>query len=222
MSREVILLGKGELAIQIGEWFLASHDYELTAVVPTIPAPLWTVSLPDWARANNIPVVETGHYKDLPQMQDPAWRPALAFSVYYDRIIRPVFIDRCERIINLHNGPLPRYRGVSPINWALKNGERYHGVTIHEITPGIDDGPIVAQVTFSICPEFDEVIDVYTRALRFGWLLFTETMPLLDRITARPQDHDRALYYNAQQNALLGDRRFFTRAESYATAGNAH
>ena len=41
------------------------------------------------------------------------------------------FIDSCKNIINLHNSPLPKYRGVRPINWALKNGEHSHGVTIH-------------------------------------------------------------------------------------------
>jgi methionyl-tRNA formyltransferase len=214
MAFEVILLGKGDLSIQVGEYFLGSAEYRLTAVVPTMPAPKWTASLPDWTRSHGIPVVESGHYRDLPQLQDPAWRPDLAFSVYYDRIIRRDFIDRCKRILNLHNGPLPRYRGVSPINWALKNGERQHGVTIHEITPGIDDGPIVSQVTFPTYPEVDEVKDVYRRALRFGWLLFQETMPLLDRIQPQPQDSSKALYYNADQNALLGERRSFTRSES--------
>jgi methionyl-tRNA formyltransferase len=213
MPGEVILLGKGDLAILIGEWFLAS-DYQLIAVVPTMPAPNWCASLPDWARTHSIPVVESGHYNDLPQMRDPSWRPALAFSVFYDKIIRPNFIDRCHRILNLHNGPLPRYRGVSPINWALKNAERHHGVTIHEITPGIDDGPIVAQVTFSIYPEFDEVIDVYRRALHFGWQLFQETMPLLVRIHPQPQDDSRALYYSGKQNPQLGDRRSFTRPQA--------
>ncbi len=216
MPGEVILLGKGDLSIQIGEWFLASKDYRLTAVVPTMPAPTWSGSLPDWARKHGIPIVESGHYNDLPQMQDPSWRPALAFSVFYDKIIRPNFIERCHRILNLHNGPLPRYRGVSPINWALKNEEQSHGVTIHEITPGIDDGPIISQVTFSIYPEFDEVIDVYHRALHFGWQLFQETMPSLSRIQPRIQDHSQALYYDSKQNVRLGERRSFTRAQSLA------
>ena len=217
MSREVVLLGKGSLSIQVAEWFLASPDYDLVAIVPTMPAPAWTESLPEWAKAHGVPIVESGHYKDLPQLQDPNWRPGLAFSVFYDRIIKAWFIDRCQRILNLHNGPLPRYRGVSPINWALKNGETYHGVTIHEITPGIDDGPIVSQTTYSIYPEFDEVVDVYHRALRYGWQLFQETLPMIDRIAPREQDHSQALYYNNGQNGLLGERRSFTRAQS-ATA----
>jgi methionyl-tRNA formyltransferase len=218
MKRDVILLGKGGLAIQIGEWFLGCQDYELRAVVPVAPPPVWTASLPDWARARGVAVVESGRYRDLNQLRDASWRGLLAFSVFYESILAPDFIDRFARVLNLHNGPLPRYRGVSPINWALKNAEREHGVTIHEVTPGIDEGPIVSQTMFSIYPEFDEVIDVYRRALRFGWQLFLETMPLLDRIIAQPQDHSRALYYSKQQNNLLGGRRFFTRPETIQAA----
>jgi methionyl-tRNA formyltransferase len=214
MKRRVVLLGKGSLAIRIADWFLKHPDYELTTVVPVIPEPRWTDSLSDWAGLHGVPIVGSGQVKDIPGVEGEGWRTDLAFSVFYDRIIKPWFIARCGRILNLHNGPLPRYRGVSPINWALKNGERMHGVTIHEITPGIDDGPICGQTLFSIYPELDEVRDVYARALDFGWTLFTQTMPLIDRIVPAPQDEAQATYYNTQQNALLGERRSFTRAES--------
>jgi methionyl-tRNA formyltransferase len=163
-----------------------------------------------------VPLVPSGHFRDIPGVESDAWRTDLAFSVFYDKIIKAWFIDKCGRILNLHNGPLPRYRGVSPINWALKNGEALHGVTIHAITPGIDDGPVYAQAIYSIYPAFDEVRDVYARSLEYGWTLFTQTMPLLDRITPVPQDDSQATYYSLQQNSLLGDRRGFTRAESLA------
>ena len=48
--------------------------------------------------------------------------------------------------------------------------------------------------------------DVYQRALAYGWVLFEQTMPLLDRVVARPQDERRATYYSARENGLLGDR----------------
>ena len=104
--------------------------------------------------------------------------------------------------MNLHNGPLPKYRGYSPINWALKNNEREHGVTIHEITPGIDDGPVVSQLKYSIYPEFDEVIDVYKRSIEYGWTLFQQTMPLLDKIEARQQVHSDMSYYTVQLKTI--------------------
>jgi len=214
MPREVVLLGKGSLAIRIADWFHRSPDHELTWVVPSVPEPVWTDSLMGWAEANGVPYVASGDHRQLPGFADDSASLDLVFSVFYSTIIRADFIDSCRRILNLHNAPLPRYRGVSPINWALKNGEREHGVTMHEITPGIDDGPIVAQLGYSIYPEFEEVEDVYARALDYGFALFAKTMPLLDRIAARPQDDSQATYYSRADNPRLEERRHFTRAQS--------
>lgn len=210
IERRAVVLGKGTLAIKVAEWFNGSSEYELAAVVPVIPEPAWTDSLVEWAKSADIPYIESGRYDQLDLAQNGG-RIDLALSVFYDRIIDERFIASCQRILNVHNGPLPRYRGVSPINWALKNGERKHGVTIHEITSGIDSGPIVAQLEYSIYPEIDEVEDVYRRALAYGWTLFEQTMPLLDRITPERQDESQATYYAAAENAGLGDRQGFTR-----------
>ncbi len=212
MAKATVLLGKGSLAIRAAAWLLDNPEFNLVAVVPVIPEPGWTASLRDWAIEAGAPVVESGHYRDIQR----ELRIELGISIFYDLIFKPEFIDRCERIVNLHNGPLPRYRGVSPVNWALKNEEDHHGVTIHEITPGVDEGPILAQLTYSIYPEFDEVRDVYARVLDYGYLLFTHTMPMLDRIVPVPQDASRASYHSAGDNDRLGDRRSFTRAESLA------
>jgi len=214
MKRSVVLLGKGTLGTRIADWFLNQRGYALKLVVPVIPEPTWTDSLCAWAQAHRIPVVPSGHFRDIPDVETENSRTDLAFSVFYDKIIKEWFIKKCARILNLHNGPLPKYRGVSPINWALKNHESLHGITIHEITPGIDDGPIYSQVLYSIYPGFDEVKDVYDRSVEYGWTLFSQTMPLLDRITPAPQDGSKATYYNMQQSSQLGERRGFTRAES--------
>ena len=207
----VILLGKGALAIKVAQWFYANPKYKLLTIVPVIPEPSWTDSFKKWAEATGVPFVATGHYKDIPEVANTEWSIDLVVSVTYDKIIKKWFIEKCKRIINIHNGPLPRYRGVSPINWALKNNETTHGVTIHEITPGIDDGPIISQVLFSIYPEHDEVIDVYKRCLDFGWQLFQYTIPLLNKIPPQKQNEKNAVYYHHKQDALLGERRNFTR-----------
>jgi len=172
-----------------------------------MPEPSWTASFTGWAKAAGVEVVESGAFADVPD----DLRIDLAISVFYDKIITAEFLERCGRILNIHNSPLPRYRGVSPINWALRNEEHSHGVTMHEIVPGIDSGPIVSQVVYSIYPDFDEVEDVLHRAFAFAWALFEQTMPLLDRITPRPQDESKATYYSRKQDAELGDRRGFRR-----------
>jgi methionyl-tRNA formyltransferase len=205
MSKTVILLGKGDLSVRIADWFQSSQQYDLIAVVPVMPEPSWTASLSTWARENGVRVVESGHYRHLAE-DGPAIVADLGVSVFYDKIFKSEDISRFGKLINVHNGPLPKYRGMSPINWALKNNEVLHGVTIHEITPGIDDGPVISQVSYSIFPDLDEVEDVYKRALKFAWVLFEETMPLLDRIKPAEQDHSQATYYTSKDNHLLAER----------------
>lgn len=212
--RRVVLLGKGTLSVRAAAWFVDAAGWTLDCVVPVVPEPDWTDSLSEFARERRVPLVATGDFRDVPD----AIRIDLAMSISYDRVVDREFIRRCGRILNLHHGPLPRYRGVRPINWALKNEERTHGVTLHEITPEIDAGPIVAQATYSLYPEFDEVEDVYKRSLEFGWVLFKETMPLLDEIKPRPQEPSQATYYSLRDAARLGNRARHTRASSVGAA----
>lgn len=203
----VVVLGKGELAIRAASWFTDQPAYSLVAVLSSAHELPWGRSFREWAAAAGVAVVESGHYRDLGSVLGADYRVDLGVSIFYDRIVPGEFIDRFGRLLNIHNGPLPRYQGVSPINWALKNGELEHGITIHEIAVGIDDGPVVSQLKYSIYPEFDEVIDVHSRSIEYGWTLFRQTMPLLDRVRARPQDRAQALYYDSSRNAELGDRR---------------
>lgn len=212
IGKKVVLLGKGELAVRAAGWLADDPSHDLLCVVPVVPEPTWTTSLMTWAREHDVRAVESGHYRDVGDLVGGTTID-LGVSIFYDKIIRPAFIDRCERIINLHNAPLPRYRGVSPINWALKNEEREHGVTIHELAPGIDDGDIISQVRYSIYPEIDEVADVYARAIEYAWVLFQQTMPVLDQIRSAPQDEAAATYYSRDQDHLLGDRRSWTRVQ---------
>lgn len=213
-KKTVVVLGKGSLAIAVADWFRQSADYDLHCVVPAIPEPAWTASLVEWCRLKGVACVDNGRYEEIPGLGSADTRIDLVLSVYYGEIIAPWFFDCVGRTLNLHNSPLPKYRGCNPINWALKNGETTHGVTIHDMVERVDAGPIVSQVQFTIDPQVDEVIDVYNRTLAFGYTLFTQTIPFLDQIKPRPQDDSDARYYSRRDARDLGDRRSFTRAES--------
>jgi methionyl-tRNA formyltransferase len=202
----VVVFGKGSLAINVCNYLLGRN--ELSYVVPVVPEPSWTNSLVEWCIDNGVPYIASGNYRDLSLPVD------LGISVFYGKIFKKDFIDSCGRLINIHNGPLPRYRGMSPINWALKNEETEHGITIHDIHPGIDDGDIIAQLKYSIYPEIDEVIDVYARSLEYGKILFENTYPMLYDIQPTKQNNSEVLYYDSSDNMLLGDRKNFTREES--------
>tara|TARA_R100001082_G_C4315404_1_gene138729 strand:+ start:186 stop:818 length:633 start_codon:yes stop_codon:yes gene_type:complete len=206
MKKNIVLLGKGSLAIKAASWLKENHN--LILVVPDMPEPTWTGSLKSWSENNNVKFIKSGNYKDV----DNNLKIDLAISIFYGKIIKKEFIERCENIINLHNGPLPKYRGVRPINWALKNNENNHGVTIHKISEGIDDGPILGQVKYPIYPEVEEVEDVYTKSLDYGWILFLDVMNNIDYALETAKDQTgEASYYSMKKNHLLGDRSDFRR-----------
>lgn len=205
-------MGKGDLCIKICKWLQKHPLYNITNIVPVTPEPIWTGSIKNWAKDNEIPFVNSGNYRDISEKE--IQQADLVVSIFYDKIIKKDFIDKCKKIINLHNAPLPKYRGVSPINWALKNKEQEHGVTIHEISPGIDDGKIISQIKYSIYPEFDEVKDVLQRSVIYGYSLFVNTIPLLDNITPKEQEESDSSYYSSQDNKYLQERRNFTKKES--------
>ena len=203
MSTRILVLGKGEMAIRAGEFILRhrydSPYYDFHCAVPVVPEPDWAPSFASWCGSCGIHTVQSGDWRLVVGVYD------LALSIFYDRRIGKDLIDRCGRFVNLHNGLLPQYRGCRPINWALKNGDAMAGVTLHEVTPRFDDGPIVAQVAFSLYPD-DEVASVYQRACEFGFTLLTETLPSLDTIEGVPQDESKARYYTMKDAERLGDR----------------
>ena len=207
--KNITVLGKGSLSISVCQNILESKKYNLVNVVPVLPEPTWTPSLLDWCLAHDVSIIKSGDYNDLPPDSFD-----LGVSVFYDKILSADYINKCKRLINIHNAPLPKYRGMNPINWALKNNETEHGVTIHEIEPGIDSGKIISQVKYSIFPDSDEVIDVYNRSLSYAKTLFEETINIIDDIIPAKQNENEATYYSQQDYALLEERKNFTRQES--------
>ena len=207
--KKVIVFGKGWLCVKVCENLMWSKNFDLVKVVPVKPEPSWTDSISDWCKENSVEFCESGNYKDV----DPS-EFDLGISVFYDKIFSADYIDQCDKIINIHNAPLPKYRGVSPINWALKNNESEHGVTIHNIEPGIDSGDIISQLKYSIYPDTEEVIDVYEKSLRYGYILFEQTIEKLYDIKPMKQRESESTYYDKNQDPLLGDRKNFTKKES--------
>ena len=56
------------------------------------------------------------------------------------------------KMINIHAGALPEYRGANPIFWHIYNGEKQLTVTVHYLEDPLDTGDIIAQSTFAIKP----------------------------------------------------------------------
>ena len=95
--------------------------------------------------------------------------------------------------LNVHPSLLPRYRGPSPVTWAILSGDDVTGVTIIRLDEGMDTGPIVAQRDVKIRP--NEAADSLTsRLFEMGAALLVETLPAWARgsLEAAPQDETNA------------------------------
>lgn len=69
----------------------------------------------------------------------------------YGQILSKEIIDICpHKIINVHGSLLPKYRGATPIQTAIKNGDKVTGVTIMNTDVGVDTGDILSQVEVEI------------------------------------------------------------------------
>lgn len=74
------------------------------------------------------------------------YKPDLLVSIAGNQIFRRPLIELAPKgCINLHTSLLPKYRGLMPTFWVLKNGEEETGVSVFFVDEGIDSGPIIVQ-----------------------------------------------------------------------------
>ena len=70
----------------------------------------------------------------------------LFVSIGGNQVFKRALLDiPSQGTINLHTALLPKYRGLMPSFWVLKNQEKYTGVSVFFVDEGIDSGPIVVQ-----------------------------------------------------------------------------
>jgi methionyl-tRNA formyltransferase len=72
--------------------------------------------------------------------------PDLMVVAAYGKILRPRYLQLARLgCINVHASLLPRWRGAAPINWSILGGDHTSGVTIMQVEPELDSGPILRQ-----------------------------------------------------------------------------
>jgi len=72
-------------------------------------------------------------------------------SIQYNKILKARHIDRAKKLaLNLHMAPLPEYRGCNQFSFAIVDGKKEFGTTLHKIAEGIDNGDIIAESRFDV------------------------------------------------------------------------
>jgi len=89
---------------------------------------------------------------ELARVVDAA-RPDILCLAGFMRVLTEGFVSRYEgRMLNIHPSLLPKYRGLHTHARALEAGDAEHGCTVHEVTPELDDGPILGQARVPVLP----------------------------------------------------------------------
>ena len=115
------------------------------------------------------------------------------------RLLSPWFVGQWEgRMLNVHPALLPSFKGLHTHERALEAGVKIHGCTVHFVTPGMDEGPIVAQAALAVAPD-DTADTLAARVLKLEHAIYPRALAWLARPLAQAPAAD------APVGALIGD-----------------
>ena len=200
----VVFYGSDAIALPSLDFFLreASSACELVAVVTQPDRPsgrgkkMRSNPVKAWAGENGVKVLDP----EKPLEPEVSWlreeEVVLAMVMAYGHILSPALLDvPVVGTFNLHGSLLPAYRGASPVETALAQGEKETGVTLMRVVSRMDAGPIVDTQLTPIASTDD--------GPRLREKLSVSCVPLLRRnlpellageVTETPQDEKAATY----------------------------
>jgi methionyl-tRNA formyltransferase len=117
------------------------------------------------------------------------FKPDLILWYGWSWIVEDAFVNDYESIM-LHPTPLPKYRGGSPIQNQIINGETIGAVSLFRMTEGLDKGDIYQQLPLSLTGSLNEIFR------RISDLGFAATCNIIEgNYTLIPQDDSQSTYY---------------------------
>lgn len=200
-----VFLGSDAISLPLLDWLVGPEGsalVELTAIYTQPDRPvgrgqkIQANAIKQWGLARGLPVHQPE--KLTPEVRDAyaASAPDLALVMAYGHILRDDFIAVPPLgTLNFHASLLPHYRGASPIQTSVANGEPETGVSLMRIVRQLDAGPVADRE--SVC------IDSLDTALEIEQKLAAACVPLLARALPRllagelsfvEQDHASATF----------------------------
>ena len=123
-------------------------------------------------------------------------KPDFCIVAAYGKILPARYLDVPEHgFINIHPSLLPKYRGPSPIQTAILNGDKETGATIMVVDEETDHGPILDSVKYQI-PNTKANVEISQELFELGAKLLVQTLPkyLNGEIKPKEQDHSQATF----------------------------
>lgn len=195
---KIIFFGTTEFAVPVLE-ALFKNDYGIAMVITTPDKPAGRKQIPTpppikiVAEKLNLKILQPQTLKTrTPEIENFD----MGIVASYGKIIPKEVIDSFPLgIIGVHPSLLPKYRGPSPIQTAILNGDEETGITIFKIDEEVDHGPILTSQRSEIKNKnYEELHD--NELAKLGAELLIKILPdyLANKITPVPQNHNEATF----------------------------
>ena len=195
----IVFMGTPDFAVGALEAIIEA-GHRVTAVVTQPDKPkgrgkeIQMTPVKECAVAHGIPVFQPVRIKDAESVGTLRQFEADVFVVAaFGQILSEEILSMPRYgCVNIHASLLPKYRGSSPIQWAIINGETTTGVTIMQMDKGVDTGDMLMKTEVTIEP--GETGDsLHDKLARAGAKLIVEALPKIesgDVIPVKQNDED--------------------------------
>lgn len=195
-ATRVVFLGNDRWSVPSLARVVSATDLDVVSVVTNPPrsagrgSRVRPTAVADAAEGLGVPIDEVESVREARTMDRlRALAPDLFLVVAYGELLT-VDVLSLPRLgaVNLHFSLLPRWRGASPVQHALLNGDRSTGVTVMLIDQGLDTGPVLARVEEPVAPS-DEAGSLGGRLAEIGAELLVESVRewIAGRLVPEPQ-----------------------------------
>jgi methionyl-tRNA formyltransferase len=202
MNKTFIFWGTDEFSVKILET-LTKRELEpaLIVTVPDKPQGRKNIIVPSpvkvWAQTKGIDILQPPSLRNPDFAEQLKAKGAAFFLVAsYGKIIpTDILAIPPKGTLNIHPSLLPKYRGPSPLETAILNGETETGVTIMLVDEEMDHGPILANQKISLRDQYNfERLRNETAVI--GANLFADILPdyLAGSLESKVQEHPAATY----------------------------
>lgn len=195
----IVIWGTPQLTVTIAESLLDWADIVAIITTPDTPQGRKRILTPSplkvFGESHSIPVYSPSSLKTpetsklLQGLSADIW-----LIIAYGKIIPQAILDIMpRRVLNIHPSRLPQYRGPSPIQASLVNGDTSTAVSLMELDHLMDHGPIIAQEEITISPT-DTYIELEKNIITVAANILKQNLiPFIHgEITSEPQDDTKA------------------------------
>ena len=153
-----------------------SEQFEICAIILTSPNHRKPYAIEKAAKAANIPVYFSKDNDEIISIIEQ-YQADVAVLASFGKIIPEKIINAFPAgIINIHPSLLPKYRGTTPIESALLNGDTETGVSVMRLVKAMDAGAILAQEHVNITPDTTKQ-DLYEALAQAGANALIDVLP---------------------------------------------